>query len=141
MRQDLHIGEVARRTGRSIYTIRWYESQGLIPGVVRDKGGRRIYSDYHVGWLDLMARLRYTGMSIAQMREYTVLAQHGGATLKRRRDLLAQHQARVQSTISRWTEALGLIGAKVEFYDEWVCSGERPAIAPHRRIRSRRHAG
>jgi DNA-binding transcriptional MerR regulator len=140
MPQDLRIGEVASRTGRSIYTIRWYESQGLIPGVARDKGGRRIYSDYHVGWLDLMERLRYTGMSIAQMREYTALAQQEGATLKRRRDLLVEHQARVRSSISRWTEALALINAKVEFYDEWVCKGERPAIEPHRRVRSRKKA-
>jgi DNA-binding transcriptional MerR regulator len=142
MPQDLRIGEVASRTGRSIYTIRWYESQGLIPGVARDKGGRRIYSDYHVGWLDLMERLRYTGMSIAQMRAYTILVQQGGATLKRRRDLLTKHQACVRSTISRWTEALALIDAKVEFYDEWVGNGERPAIEPHRRVRRpKRHSG
>jgi DNA-binding transcriptional MerR regulator len=135
MPQNLRIGEVASRTGRSIYTIRWYESQGLIPGVARDKGGRRVYGDHHVGWLDLMERLRYTGMSIAQMRAYTALVQQGGATLKRRRDLLAEHQERVRSTISRWTEALALISAKVEFYDEWVCNGERPAVTPHRRVR------
>jgi DNA-binding transcriptional MerR regulator len=134
MPQNLRIGEVASRTGRSIYTIRWYESQGLIPGVARDRGGRRVYGDHHVGWLDLMERLRYTGMSIAQMREYTALVQQGGATLKRRRDLLAQHQERVRGTISRGSEALALITAKVEFYDEWVCNGQRPAVAPHRRV-------
>lgn len=54
MPQDLHIGDIAGRTGRSVHTIRWYERQGLIPGVSRDAGGRRVYSDYHVGWLDLM---------------------------------------------------------------------------------------
>jgi hypothetical protein len=47
--------------------------------------------------------------------------------LKRRRELFTEHQVRVRSTISRWTEALGLIDAKVEFYNEWVCDGERPA--------------
>jgi DNA-binding transcriptional MerR regulator len=138
MPRDLRIGDVASRTGRSIHTIRWYESQGLIPGVSRDKGGRRVYSDHHVAWLDLMERLRCTGMSVAQMREYTALVQEGGATLKRRRDLLAAHQARVRSTISHWNDALALIEAKVAFYDEWVCNGERPAVAPHRRVRQPR---
>jgi DNA-binding transcriptional MerR regulator len=135
MQQDLRIGEVANRTGRSIHTIRWYESQGLIPGVIRGRGGHRIYSEHHIGWLDLMERLRYTGMSIKQMREYTALAKQGGVALPQRRALLAGHRVRVRENISRWTEALALIDAKVEFYDEWMANGARPAVEPHRRIR------
>jgi DNA-binding transcriptional MerR regulator len=136
MPHSLHIGDVASRTGRSVHAIRWYEAQGLMPGVARDNGGRRVYSEHHVGWLDLMDRLRCTGMSIAQMREYTALVKQGSSTLKQRRALLAAHRARVQENIARWTEAQTLIDAKLEFYDEWVASGEQPAIAPHRRVRA-----
>ncbi len=124
MPHSLHIGDVASRTGRSVHAIRWYEAQGLMPGVARDNGGRRVYSEHHVGWLDLMDRLRCTGMSIAQMREYTALVKQGSSTLKQRRALLAAHRARVQENIARWTEAQTLIDAKLEFYDEWVASGE-----------------
>jgi DNA-binding transcriptional MerR regulator len=135
MAHELRIGDIAKRTGRSIHAIRWYESQGLVPGVVRDKGGRRVYTEHHVGWLDLMERLRYTGMSIAQMREYTVLVKQGGSTLRQRRALLAAHQARVRDTITRWTAALELVDAKIGFYDEWVAGGSRPAVEPHQRLR------
>ncbi|SHK35357.1 DNA-binding transcriptional regulator, MerR family [Bradyrhizobium lablabi] len=138
MQQDLRIGEMASRTGRSIHTIRWYEQQGLIPGVIRDRSGRRVYSEYHVGWLDLMERLRCTGMSIRQMREYTALAKQGAAALRQRRALLAGHQVRVRQNITRWTEALALIDAKVEFYDEWMENGARPAVEPHRRVKNTR---
>src|SRR6266699_2171708 len=134
MQQDLRIGEVASRTGRSVHTIRWYEQQGLLPGVARDGSGRRIYSEYHVGWLDLMDRLRYTGMSIRQMREYTALAKQGASALPQRHALLRQHQLRVRENIDRWTDALALIDAKIEFYDEWMADGERPAVEPHRRL-------
>jgi DNA-binding transcriptional MerR regulator len=134
MQQPLRIGEIANRTGRSIHTIRWYETQGLIPGVVRDRGGRRVYGEHHIRWLDLMERLRRTGMSITQMREYTTLARQGGAMLEQRRALLAGHQAQVRENIIRWTEALALIDAKVEFYDEWMANGDRPAVEPHRRL-------
>jgi DNA-binding transcriptional MerR regulator len=48
----LRIGELSSRTGRSIHTIRWYETQGLVPGVARDAANRRVYSEQHVGWLD-----------------------------------------------------------------------------------------
>jgi DNA-binding transcriptional MerR regulator len=135
MPQELRIGEVASRTGRSIHTIRWYEAQGLIPGVMRGRGGRRLYSEYHVGWLDLMERLRCTGMSVKQMREYTALAKQGAATLNKRHALLASHQKQVQDNISRWSSALALIEAKVEFYDEWMTKGERPTVSPHRRVK------
>lgn len=40
MSNNFRIGELAARTGRSIHAIRWYEAQGLIPGVARDSGGR-----------------------------------------------------------------------------------------------------
>ena len=73
-------------------------------------------------------------MSITQMREYTALARQGGATLEQRRALLAGHQVRVRDNITRWTEALALIEAKVEFYDEWMANGERPAVEPHKRM-------
>src|SRR6478672_5085157 len=128
MRQDLRIGELARRTGRSIHTIRWYEAQGLIPGVARDRGRRRIYGEHHVGWLDLMERLRFTGMSVRQMREYTAMAKQGATTLPQRRALMAAHQRRVREKIDRWTDALALVDAKVAFYDEWVANGTRPSV-------------
>jgi DNA-binding transcriptional MerR regulator len=135
MLSTFSIGQVATRTGRSIHAIRWYEAQGLIPGVVRDKGGRRRFTEYHLRWLDLMERLRLTGMSIAQMREYTHLARQGSATLRQRRALLAGHKARVRESIDKWTAALALIDAKVEFYDEWLANGERPSVEPHQRLR------
>jgi DNA-binding transcriptional MerR regulator len=143
MPHNLHIGEVATRTGRSVHAIRWYEAQGLVPGVERDGGGRRVYTEHHIGWLDFMDRLRGTGMSVAQMRQYTALVKKGkdSRALNERRALLTAHKARVLEQIERWTEALTLIEAKLEFYDEWVAKGVRPPVGPHRRVwrAARRH--
>ncbi|RST53397.1 MerR family transcriptional regulator [Variovorax sp. DXTD-1] len=125
-----HIGELATRTGRTVHAIRWYEAQGLVPGVSRDEGGRRLYGELHVGWLDLMDRLRRTGMTIAEMREYTALALQGKTTLPQRRDLLAAHRARVTETIAEWKRALSLVDRKIDFYDEWMHTGHRPPLIP-----------
>ncbi len=142
MSTSLKIGELSARTGRSVHAIRWYEAQGLIPGVARDRAGRRVYSALHLGWLDLMDRLRSTGMSIAQMRQYTALVKQGSKTLRRRRALLARHRARVEQTITEWKQALRLIDSKIDFYGEWLATGKRPK-APvmsrrGKRIKSRR---
>ena len=126
----LLIGRLAERTGRSIHTIRWYEAQGLVPGVARDAGGRRIYTEGHVGWLQLMERLRKTGMSIAEMRRYTALVKQGRTTLKERQHMLQAHRERVQRTIEEWNEALALLDDKIDFYGQWMSSGKRPALEP-----------
>jgi DNA-binding transcriptional MerR regulator len=127
----LLIGALAERTGRSIHTIRWYEAQGLIPGVARDAKGRRVHTEQHVNWLELMERLRNTGMSVAQMREYTALVCEGRSTLKARHALLVAHRAQVAQTIAEWTRSLALIDGKIDFYGEWVATGTRPARQPN----------
>jgi len=127
-----HIGALSARTGRSIHTIRCYEAQGLIPGVARDGGGRRVYGELHVGWLALMDRLRRSGMSIAEMRAYTALVKLGRTTLPQRREMLAAHRERVLQTIAEHRAALRLIDAKVGFYDEWIATGQRPKNDPNR---------
>lgn len=128
MPETFHIGELSQRTGRSMDTIRWYEAQGLMPGVMRDGGRRRVYGPLHVSWLELMDRLRRTGMSIADMRSYTALVMQGSATLKERQALLGAHRTRVLATIEDWHQALTLIDTKIGYYEEWAKTGRRPKI-------------
>lgn len=122
----LHIGAFAERTGHSIHTIRWYESQGLLPRVLRDAGGKRIYSKRHLTWLELLDRLRRSGMSIAQLREYTKLAQQGGATVEPTLAVLVKHQQTVAEKIAEWQEAMVLINKKIDFYEAWKVEGKQP---------------
>ena len=126
----LSIGALSDRTGRSIHTLRWYEAQGLMPGVVRDAGGRRVYGARHVDWVDLLARLQRTGMSIAQMREYADLVRRGRATLRQRHRLLADHRTKVVATILDWNESLALLEHKIDLYDAWIETGRRLVTAP-----------
>lgn len=122
---QLRIGELAARTGRSVHTIRWYERQGLLPTVPR-LGRQRVYSNRHVEWLELMERLRRSGMSVAQLRAYTAAAQRGGAAVPQTRELLVAHREQVRARIAEWQRALELVEGKIAFYDEWIASGERP---------------
>lgn len=127
------IGELAARCGRSAYAIRWYDAQGLLPGVLRDAAGHRRFTSRHVQWLAFVDRLRSTGMSIAQIRAYTRLVQQGPRNLTPQRALLAAHRGRVADTIAAWQESLALIDSKLAFYDTWIATGERPAREFERR--------
>jgi DNA-binding transcriptional MerR regulator len=132
-RRTMLIGKLARLTGRSVHTIRWYESQRLIPGVRRDLQRRRLYADWHVDWLDLLDRLRGSGMSIRALREYTAFAKRGVATLEDCQRLLRAHREHIAATITELNESLALIDAKIAFYGEWRRTGVQPPPLPHRR--------
>ncbi|HYW40880.1 MAG TPA: MerR family transcriptional regulator [Terriglobales bacterium] len=128
MSLTFHIGELATRTGRSIHALRWYEAQGLMPGVRRDGRNRRVYSELHLSWIDLIHRLRRTGMSIAQIREYAELVKRGSSSLRQRREILAAHRTRVEARIAEWAQALELIDHKIDFYGQWLATGRKPTI-------------
>jgi DNA-binding transcriptional MerR regulator len=109
-----------------VHAIRWYEAQGLIPGVIRDAGGRRSYRDRHLSWIELIQKLRLTGMSIAQIRDYAALVAQGRGTLKQQELMLRAHRVRVEKTIEEWKVALGMLDHKIEYFEEWLATGQRP---------------
>lgn len=137
VRKSLLIGQLAEATGRSVHTIRWYEAQRLIPGVRRDLQRRRIYAHGHVEWLDLLERLRRTGMSIKDIREYAGLVKRGESSLKERQLLMKAHRERIQSMIEDLHESVQLIDTKIDFYGVWLQSGKRPPPMAHRAFKAK----
>jgi DNA-binding transcriptional MerR regulator len=121
-----HIGRLARETGRSVHTIRWYEKQGLMPGVTRDPGGRRVYITQHIGWLLFLDRLRYAGMTVRDMRRYATLAAQGKKTIRQRLELLEAHHARTAAHIVELQAALRFVERKQAYYLKWLTDDRRP---------------
>src|SRR5262245_92517 len=128
MADAIRIGDLARRSGRSIHTIRWYEAQGLMPGVMRDRSRRRTYSPEHVLWLELIGRLRVTGMTIAEIRRYSLMMREGRTAQPRLREVLVAHAIRTRERIEEQQDALKFIERKIAFYDSWIATGVRPPI-------------
>ena len=82
------IRDVARETGLSVHTLRYYERIGLIPPVERAESGHRRYRDKDIAWFEFLRKLRATGMPIRKVREYVALQQQGDETLRERFELL-----------------------------------------------------
>lgn len=127
MPEYLRIGELARRTGKSIHALRYYESIGLMPFVNRDALGRRRYETQHVEWLLFLERLQRTGMTLAQMQQYAALVSRGRQTLDERVALLEHHLASIDSQMQELANSRKLLIAKLDFYRDWKSSGKRPA--------------
>jgi DNA-binding transcriptional MerR regulator len=74
---DLLIGDVARHSGLSIDTLRYYDRAGLLGAVNRDGGGRRVFDRDTLGLLDVVLRLRRTGMPVEEVRHFVDLVRSG----------------------------------------------------------------
>ncbi|WP_283136522.1 MerR family transcriptional regulator [Rhizohabitans arisaemae] len=62
------IGELARRTGLSIKTIRFYANTGLVPPTARNPAGHRLYDIGALARLDLVRTLRELGFDLPIVR-------------------------------------------------------------------------
>jgi MerR family mercuric resistance operon transcriptional regulator len=61
-------GELARRTGCHLETIRYYEQNGLLPAPPRSPGGHRQYAEAHEHRLRFIMRGRELGFTIEELR-------------------------------------------------------------------------
>ena len=112
----MKIGELARRTGLSVDTIRYYEKIGLLPRADRDRAGRRDYDRGILAWIAFLGRLKTTGMPIRNMLEYARLREGGIATERQRHDLLVAHRAAVQANLEELRTCLLALDAKIAGY-------------------------
>jgi DNA-binding transcriptional MerR regulator len=64
----LSIGELARRAGLPVRTIRFWSDAGLVPPAARTEGGRRLYDAACAARLELVATLRELGLGLADVR-------------------------------------------------------------------------
>jgi DNA-binding transcriptional MerR regulator len=61
------VEEVAERTGTTIRTVRWYQSEGLLPSP-RRAGRVALYTDEHVARLDAIRDLQAHGLTLTAIR-------------------------------------------------------------------------
>ena len=66
--QNIAIGELSRRTGVNIETIRYFERVGILAKPPRTSAGRRIYGADHIRTLGLVRRARELGFTQAEVR-------------------------------------------------------------------------
>jgi DNA-binding transcriptional MerR regulator len=111
------IQEVARHTGLSEPTLRYYEKVGLIGAVARDDSSRhRRYDQATMDTLEALACLRSAGMRVADMRRYLDLLGLGNAASARQRELFSQQADRLAGQIERLQLRLAYLQRKAEMW-------------------------
>ena len=67
------IGDLSRRTGVKVPTIRFYEGRGIIPDPGRTEGGQRRYGDAELARLSFIAHARQLGFDLDAIMELVAL--------------------------------------------------------------------
>ncbi|WBQ05446.1 MerR family transcriptional regulator [Kribbella sp. CA-293567] len=94
----MKIGELARRTGVSVRSLRYYEEQGLITSE-RTSGGQRVYSKTTVGYVDLIQLLFRAGVSSRDVLAIMPCAE-SGTTTPAMLDRLAAERSRLDAKVT-----------------------------------------
>jgi len=114
----MKIGELAKRTGISAHTIRYYERIGLLPYADRDGGGQRDYDPSILVWIEFLGRLKTTGMPIREMLRYANLRKQGDHTGPQRRAMLEAHRELARARVAELQACLLILDTKIDGYVE-----------------------
>jgi DNA-binding transcriptional MerR regulator len=132
METGLTIQQVAKLSGFSIDTLRYYERIGLLEPVGRTESGHRRYTQRDLDWIDLLIRLRNTGMPRAQMVRFAQLRRQGSATLTERRILLEQHQQTLEEHMQELEQHMAELQQKIARLKER--EAQRDAASPSAQV-------
>ncbi len=100
----LRVGEIARMTGVSPDTVRYYERRGLLPRVPRDANGYRKYAETAVRRVMVVRRALDAGFSIRELSQVLRERDAGGAPCRQvlaiGRDRLGDLERRIEQLIA-----------------------------------------
>lgn len=100
---DIAIGELSRRTGVKVPTIRYYEEIGLLAAPLRSEGGQRRYDADAVRQLNFIRHARELGFEIDDIRELVAMTQSPQASCHAADSIARKHLEEVERRIARLT--------------------------------------
>ncbi|TCN28110.1 MerR family transcriptional regulator [Mesobacillus foraminis] len=110
------IGEVAKELNLTVYTLRYYDKEGLMPFVERTASGTRLFKKSDIDALRVIECLKSTGMPIKEIKNFIDWCSDGDATLKQRYDMFMERKANVEAQIEELKKTMELIEHKCSYY-------------------------
>lgn len=124
-RTEITIGELSKRTGVHIETIRYYERIEMLPKPPRTNGGRRVYDAAHARALTFIKRSRDLGFSIDDVRELLRLGGPGEAPCREVRDIAMGHLEDIRAKIAHLRQVERLLEKTIS-----QCTGTTASECP-----------
>lgn len=104
---DFSIGELSRRSGVKVPTIRYYEGAGLMPAPARTEGKQRRYTATEAARLNFIRHARELGFEVEAIRELLALSAEPDRSCAEVDTLARRHLAEVERRIGQLTALRG----------------------------------
>lgn len=128
--QPLRIGEIARRTGVSVDTVRHYERLGLLGKAPRSSGGYRLFPPVAIDRVTLIRDAVRVGFSLRQLSTFLRARQDGRAPCRQVRAAGARILDELDQQIATLTSTRLAIQTMLDDWDERLA--RTPASEPAR---------
>jgi MerR family transcriptional regulator, mercuric resistance operon regulatory protein len=121
----LPIGELSKRSGVKIETIRYYERVKMLPAPPRTASGRRVYGPTDLRILAFIRRSRELGFSLDEIRALLLLRGPAKASCREVREIAAHHLEDIRAKLDDLTKLERLLAKTVA-----RCSGKTAPDCP-----------
>jgi DNA-binding transcriptional MerR regulator len=117
------IGEVAKELSLTVYTLRYYDKEGLMPFVDRTPSGTRVFKESDIEALRIIECLKSTGMPIKEIKSFIDWCSEGDATLKQRYEMFMERKATVEAQMEELKKTMEIIDHKCWYYKTAIDAG------------------
>lgn len=128
MSKTFSIAETAEAFGLPPSTLRYYDKEGLLPGVERTEGGMRRFTPETLRALHIIACLKTSGLSIQEIREFFALTREGTSTIPERLRIFESRREAVKRQIRELEETLEVLDLKCWYYETAARLGSEAAV-------------
>jgi DNA-binding transcriptional MerR regulator len=115
--------QIAEKMGITVYTLHYYDKEGLFPFVERNRNGARVFKDSDFGWLDMIVMLKNTGMPIKEIRQYIEWAMEGDSTIAQRFECIKKQKKLVEKQLEELKDYAELLSYKEWYYKTALAAG------------------
>lgn len=123
------IKQVADRMGVKVSTLRYYDKEGLLPFIEKNKNGIRIFKDEDLRSLDIISCMKASGMPIKDIKRYMDMCLEGDSTLEDRLDIFLKRQEVVKSQMDELNKIMEVIEHKISYYEKAIEAGTEDVVA------------
>ena len=116
------IGQVSEMFDLPISTLRYYDKQGLFPGMERASGIRK-FSDTEMEALRVIECLKKSGLEIKDIKRFMDWCVEGASTYPQRKELFEQQKKTVEAEIAHMNRVLDMLKFKCWYYDHAMQDG------------------
>ena len=121
------IGQVSEMFNIPVSTLRYYDKEGLFPGMER-KSGIRKFGDNEIEALRVIECLKASGLEIREIKQFMEWTTKGSATYPQRKQLFETRLKKVEEEMANLQKTKDMLKYKCWYYETAIQDGNEERI-------------